>query len=175
MDRNDVASSAEDGTMERRGAGPIAETDEAPVRIEERLDRFDVSVFRGGVNRMVGRLRKRPSETVACLFQDSRDRLVATISGHYDQAAVVQSVPLWIGARVEQQADGLDVSFACGEMNGRRVPVFGATQSRIAFKQPAQRRDVAGRCRDERVPRVVAGARFEFKGSDHRAPAVSSP
>ena len=75
--------------MERRGAGPIAEMDEAPVRIEERLDRVDVSAFRGGVNRMVGRLRKRPSETIASLFQDLRDRLVTTISGHYDQANVM--------------------------------------------------------------------------------------
>jgi hypothetical protein len=87
---------------------------------------------------------------------------------HDDQAAVIQSVPFRIGACVEQQLHRLHVSLSHGEMNRRRVPIFGAAESRVSLDQPPQRIDVTvvgcGECVPDDAPvlRVELG-RFDYR------------
>ena len=77
---------------------------------------------------------------------------MSPIARHGDQAAVMQSVPFGIGARVEQELDRLEMSFSHGEMDRRGVPVLRAAESRVSFEQPPQRVDVAVVGRGECVP-----------------------
>ena len=123
---------------------------------------------------MIGRLCDRASAPVSLALEHPRDLLVAAFSRHFDQAAIVQSVPLRIGARIEKELDRFDVSFTRGKMRGRRIPVLGASQPRAALDQLPKHRHVASRRGNERVPGVVARAGRKVVGSDHRAPAARS-
>ena len=91
------------------------------------------------------------------------------IARHGDQAAVMQSVPFGIGARVEQELHRLQVSLSHGEMDRRRVPVFRAAESRVSFEQPPQRVDVAIVGRGECVPDDAALLGVELGRFDDRA------
>ena len=122
------------------------------------------------MNRMIGRLRHDSSASLSFLFEHLRDLLVAAFSRHLDQVAIVQAVRLGIRTGVEQEAHGFEVSFARRKVHGRRVPVFRSSETRIAFEQPSQGRDVTGGRGDDGVPRVAAACGFEFDRFDHRAP-----
>jgi hypothetical protein len=53
---------------------------------------------RRSVNRVVGGLCRHPSEAHSLLFEHPRDRLVAALSCHLDQVAIVQAVLFGIRA-----------------------------------------------------------------------------
>src|SRR5262245_56057692 len=101
---------------------------------------------------MVCFLRDHASALLAGAVEQPEDGFMAALSRHLDEIAVVQSVPLRIGARFEKHTDSLEVSFARGEMYRGCVPVFRSSEARIAIDQPAQgRRDTSSR-RGDRVP-----------------------
>ena len=75
------------------------------------------------------------SRSIARTLEHLRDLLVTAFSRHLDQLAIVQPVPLGIRAGVEQQPHGLDMSLARRKMHGRRVPVSGSSETRIALEQ----------------------------------------
>lgn len=106
-DRHDPGMLTPLGPRKRRGPRFIVGKVRRGAAGEETLHHFD-SVRAG-----------RPGERCRC-----------------DQAAVMQSVPFGVGARVEQELDGLQVPFSRGEMDDRGVPVFRAAEPRVSFEQP---------------------------------------
>jgi hypothetical protein len=115
----------------------LADVHEAGTCIEQSTDLSRIPAADRGVNGMALGPGQDAAPPVPRLFQEPRDLGMTPFPGHDDQAAVVQSVPFRIGARLQQEPHGLDVSFSHGEMDGRRVPVLRATESRVSFEQPA--------------------------------------
>ena len=118
---------------------------------------------------MVGRLRDGSAATIPRALEKSHDSPVAPFPCHLDQAAVMQSVPFGIGARVEQELDRLQVSFPHGEMDCRGVPVLRAAEPWIPVKQHSQSGDIAVARGGQRLPYVLALVRLEVVRFDHRA------
>ena len=114
------------------------------VGVEHGADGLGLSERRCLLDRMIGGLRHDSSAALSFLFEHPRDLFVAAFSRHLDQVAIVQSVPLGIRARIEQEAHGFDVALARRKMHGRRVPVFRSSETRIALEQPSQCRHVTG-------------------------------
>jgi len=161
---------AQNGTVERRDAPAGAPIHKRGVGVEQRPDGVDLAKRRGSMNRVVGCLRHDSSAALSFLFEHPRDRLVAALSRHFDQVAIIQAVLFGIRACVEQEAHRFDVSFARRKMHGGCVPVSRSSETRITLEEPLQCRDVAGRCGDDGVPCVAAVRGFQVDGFDHRTP-----
>src|SRR5437868_620761 len=113
--------------------------------------------------------RRHASHALAGVFEQPRDALVPAIPRHLDQAAVVVSVPLRVGAGIEQELNRFGVPFTHGEMNGGRIPVLSSTEFRIPANQSAKCWCVASGRGGDRVPGIAAIICLEFPWSDHRA------
>ena len=95
------------------------------------------------VDRKMDWPRDRAVAAIAFALQEDRDRRCPRSFAISIQAAIVEAVPLGVGAGVEQQANRVDVAFADREMDGGCVPELGAAERRVPIDQPPEGNDVA--------------------------------
>ena len=87
--------------------------------------------------------RDRAVAAIAFALEQDGDRRMPAILRHLDHAAIVEAVPLGVGAGIEQQANRVDVPFADREMDGGCVPELGAAERGVLIDQPPKGNDVA--------------------------------
>jgi hypothetical protein len=117
---------------------------------------------------------RHTAAAIARFFEEPCDLCMPPIERHDDQAAIMQSVPFGVGARVEQELNRIQVSFPHGEMDCRGVPVLRAAESRVSFEQTSERLDVAAVGRGECIPDDIALLGAELGRFGHRARASVS-
>ena len=91
--------------------------------------------------------------------QQLGDRLVAAVARHVEQrlfAVAVERAVKDVRAVVDEQARGLQVAFAHGEVQRRRIPELRHRQRRVPAEQGAQLRKVAGASGGQHAPDVRA-------------------
>src|SRR5262249_1130526 len=109
------------------------------------------------VDGMISGLGADDAAPIPRLFEESDDVGVAPITRHLDQATVVKSVPLRMGACVQQALHRFEAPFAHSEMNRRGVPVLRQREMWISLEQSAQRDHVAFGCGRDGVPSELPG------------------
>jgi hypothetical protein len=127
------ARRSDDSSVKRRCSGAITEVQQRGICAYERAHALQVACFGCEVNRMIDSRRARadPALTLPPLFDECRDILMAAITRHLRETAVVESVPLRVRARVEEQPRRFEVTFARREVNGRGVPVLRGHERRL--------------------------------------------
>jgi hypothetical protein len=138
QEAHDCRVSAEHGSMQRCPTQLVGQVDEPGVGVEQRTHAVDVTARGRVMNGMIGWLSDDASALISRALEHTGNLFVAPLAGHLDYAPVVQSVLLGICADVEKEADRVNVSVTCGEMNRRRVPVLRLGETRVAVEQLPQ-------------------------------------
>src|SRR5206468_9726000 len=87
--RDHLTTAADDCQLQRCQATAVSAVDDRGVSIEAGANRVDVTEIRRAMNRVVRLLRDDTPALIACALEHSDDLLVAALSGHLDQAAIV--------------------------------------------------------------------------------------
>jgi hypothetical protein len=123
QERNRAACRSEHSPMQRRASRAVTAIDETWFGIQKVPDTQDIVCLRSAMNRMIV-ARRNSSPALASLLKQSRDALMPTVSGHFDEAAIVRSIPLRVCARFDENLHGIQMSRACREVNRLGVPVL---------------------------------------------------
>jgi hypothetical protein len=124
---------AGDCAMKRRATRAIAAIEQCRFLIQELSNTLRIISVRRGEDWMIlGRCGgNRPTATVAVLFQQFGNSVVASLPCHIDKTVAVIPVPFRIRSGIEQQLDNLGMPLAYSKMNRLRVPVALSAPLRI--------------------------------------------
>jgi len=130
-----VRTAAKNGPMKGCAAAMNAAFAQRGVRIKEGTKGVCIAPGRGAMNLVIRHLTGGAPSLISRALERLRDLLEAALSRHLDQVAVVQSVPLGVGPSLQQQVDGVSVTFTHREMESRRVPVLCPREARVVVEE----------------------------------------
>src|SRR5262245_60004696 len=122
---DDCSRASQDCAMKRRASRPVATIEQRGIRIQQLAHTTNMPCFGGKMNRMilVCFRRRRSATTIASLFENSSDGVVATFLRHVYQAFTVVAVPFRVCACIEQDLNDLRMTFANRKMDWRSIEV----------------------------------------------------
>ena len=119
----------------------------------EHVDGSDVTIGSGVVHGMAG--AGRGDLALQFAAQHVGDPAVAPVQGHLEQRFLGERSVEDVGASVDEQAHGVDVAFADGEVKWRHVPELRLDQRRVGVEHPAKPGGVAVTGGVEDLPDVL--------------------
>ena len=141
----DLARPSHHSAVERRATRAISSIQEGRVRIKEFAHTANVAGVGSPMDIMIvahGR-RRRTAALIPSLLQQNRNGLMATLSGHFNQAEAVVPIPLRVGAGLEKKPHHIEMSFSNRKVNRRRIEIAFTAPVRIGRQQVAHRDRVA--------------------------------
>jgi hypothetical protein len=119
--------------VKRRATQLVTAIQERRIGVEKLADAFNIAPLCGLMDRMIWAGRDS-SASAASLFENPGDILMSPVARHFDEATVVETIPLRVHALIEQKLHHRKMAGAHGEVYGMCVEILCPAQSRVAPK-----------------------------------------